>query len=156
MSSRMTERLIRGPCLAFVRTSSKPKTTGSGHATASFSNSALSLTASTTSKVLDGRTVQPNLCKLRLGSADLLSHYRNLGRQRLDTTRGHLASPKCQVIFRTSNSTPAGPVRGPVLHLTIIPFLRWDEKAGLRRDAIRSQWSTRSKRNRKETGYEKD
>jgi hypothetical protein len=35
-------------------------------------------------------------------------------------------------------------------------FIRWDEKAGLRRDAIRSQWSTRSKRNRKETGYEKD
>src|ERR1700680_3589817 len=33
---------------------------------------------------------------------------------------------------------------------------RWDEKAGLRRDAIRSQWSTRSKRNRKETGYERD
>jgi hypothetical protein len=24
--------------------------------------------------------------------------------------------------------------------LTKIPFLRWDEKAGLRRDAIRSQW----------------
>ena len=40
--------------------------------------------------------------------------------------------------------------------LTIRPFIRWDEKAGLRRDAIRSQWSTRSKRNRKETGYEKD
>src|SRR4029077_458853 len=37
-----------------------------------------------------------------------------------------------------------------------IPFLRWDEKAGLRRDAVRSQWSTRSKRKRKETGYEKD
>ena len=37
-----------------------------------------------------------------------------------------------------------------------IPFIRWDEKAGLRRDAIRSQWSTRSKRNRKETGYEED
>ena len=36
------------------------------------------------------------------------------------------------------------------------PFIRWDEKAGLRRDAIRSQWSTRSKRNRKETGYEED
>ena len=35
-------------------------------------------------------------------------------------------------------------------------FIRWDEKAGLRRDAIRSQWSTRSRRNRKETGYEKD
>ena len=38
----------------------------------------------------------------------------------------------------------------------IIRFLRWDEKAGLRRDAIRSQWSTRLKRNGKETGYEKD
>ena len=41
-------------------------------------------------------------------------------------------------------------------HIPIAPFIRWDEKAGLRRDAIRSQWSTRSKRNRKETGYEKD
>ena len=49
--------------------------------------------------------------------------------------------------------------RVQVLHRPIEnrhPFLRWDEKAGLRRDAIRSQWSTRSKRNRKETGYEKD
>ncbi len=36
------------------------------------------------------------------------------------------------------------------------PFIRWDEKVGLQRDAIRSQWSTRSKRNEKETGYEKD
>jgi hypothetical protein len=39
------------------------------------------------------------------------------------------------------------------------PFIelhRWDEKAGLQRDAIRSQWSTRLKRNEKETGYEKD
>src|SRR5450631_1026823 len=44
-----------------------------------------------------------------------------------------------------------------VLHraVELAPFIRWDEKAGLRRDAIRSQWSTRSKRNRKETGYEK-
>src|ERR1700681_427449 len=39
---------------------------------------------------------------------------------------------------------------------TFIELIRWDEKAGLRRDAIRSQWSTRSKRNRKETGYEED
>jgi hypothetical protein len=31
-------------------------------------------------------------------------------------------------------------------------FLRWDEKAGLRRDAIRSQGSARSRRNGKETG----
>jgi hypothetical protein len=37
-----------------------------------------------------------------------------------------------------------------------IRLIRWDEKAGLRRDAIRSQCSTRSKRNEKETGYEKD
>jgi hypothetical protein len=39
------------------------------------------------------------------------------------------------------------------------PFIelhRWDEKAGLRRDAIRSQRLTRSRRNAKETGYEKD
>jgi hypothetical protein len=50
------------------------------------------------------------------------------------------------------------PAIGEVFFLTF-PFIelhRWDEKAGLRRDAIRSQWSTRSKRNRKETGYEKD
>ncbi len=40
--------------------------------------------------------------------------------------------------------------------MTITGLRRWDEKAGLRRDAIRSQWSTRSKRNDKETGYEKD
>jgi hypothetical protein len=32
------------------------------------------------------------------------------------------------------------------------PYLRWDEKAGLRRDAIRSQGLTRSRRNAKETG----
>jgi hypothetical protein len=37
-----------------------------------------------------------------------------------------------------------------------IPFIRWDEKAGLRRDAIRSQRLTRSRRNGKETGYEED
>src|SRR6202521_1170624 len=45
-----------------------------------------------------------------------------------------------------------------VLHrpVELAPFIRWDEKAGLQRDAIRSQWSTRSKRKRKETGYEKD
>ena len=36
------------------------------------------------------------------------------------------------------------------------PFLKWDEKAGLRRDAIRSQRLTRSRRNGKETGYEED
>ena len=29
------------------------------------------------------------------------------------------------------------------------PFIRWDEKAGLRRDAIRSQRLTRSRRNGK-------
>jgi hypothetical protein len=40
--------------------------------------------------------------------------------------------------------------------LTIIPFHRWDEKAGLWRDAIRSQRLTRSRRNGKETGYEED
>ena len=35
-------------------------------------------------------------------------------------------------------------------------FIRWDEKAGLRRDAIRSQRLTRSRRNGKETGYDED
>jgi hypothetical protein len=34
----------------------------------------------------------------------------------------------------------------------LIYFIRWDEKAGLQRDAICSQRSTRSKRNGKETG----
>jgi hypothetical protein len=43
---------------------------------------------------------------------------------------------------------------GGLSHIRIRPFIRWDEKASLRRDAIRSQWSTRSKRNRKVTGYE--
>jgi hypothetical protein len=33
---------------------------------------------------------------------------------------------------------------------------RWDEKAGLQRDAIRSQCSTCSRHKEKETGYEKD
>jgi hypothetical protein len=37
-------------------------------------------------------------------------------------------------------------------HLPRIPFIRWDEKAGLQRDAICSPRSTRSKRNGKETG----
>jgi hypothetical protein len=41
-------------------------------------------------------------------------------------------------------------------HIPIIPFIRWDEKAGLRRDAIRSQCSTCSRHKEKETGYEKD
>ena len=36
-----------------------------------------------------------------------------------------------------------------------IPFIRWDEKAGLQRDAIRSQRLTRSRRNGKETGSRK-
>jgi hypothetical protein len=35
-------------------------------------------------------------------------------------------------------------------------LLRWDEKAGLLRDAIRSQCSTCSRHKEKETGYEKD
>src|SRR5580704_8481046 len=39
--------------------------------------------------------------------------------------------------------------------LTVIPFIRWDEKAGLRRDAIRSQWSTRSKRNERRPAMKK-
>jgi hypothetical protein len=41
-------------------------------------------------------------------------------------------------------------------HITISPFIRWDEKAGLQRDAIRSQCSTCSRHKEKETGYEKD
>ena len=41
-------------------------------------------------------------------------------------------------------------------HIPIIPFHRWDEKAGLQRDAIRSQCSTCSRHKEKETGYEKD
>src|ERR1039458_4071201 len=38
------------------------------------------------------------------------------------------------------------------IHSDNAPFIRWDEKAGLRRDAIRSQRLTRSRRNGKETG----
>jgi hypothetical protein len=41
-------------------------------------------------------------------------------------------------------------------HMTRSPFHRWDEKAGLQRDAIRSQCSTCSRHKEKETGYEKD
>jgi hypothetical protein len=40
--------------------------------------------------------------------------------------------------------------------MTIRGLLRWDEKAGLQRDAIRSQRLTRSRRNGKETGYVED
>jgi hypothetical protein len=43
---------------------------------------------------------------------------------------------------------------GPYIPIT--PFHRWDEKAGLQRDAIRSQRSTCSRHKEKETGYEKD
>src|ERR1700733_484093 len=56
----------------------------------------------------------------------------------------------------SSKSSCGGPSHYVALESEIEPVYRWDEKAGLRRDAIRSQWSTRSKRNRKETGYEKD
>src|SRR6516225_5073819 len=38
----------------------------------------------------------------------------------------------------------------------VSPFIRWDEKAGLPRDAIRSQCSTCSKHNEKETGNAED
>jgi hypothetical protein len=50
------------------------------------------------------------------------------------------------------------PAGGEVFFLTF-PFIelhRWDEKAGLQRDAIRSQCSTCSRHKEKETGYEKD
>jgi hypothetical protein len=50
------------------------------------------------------------------------------------------------------------PAEGEVFFLTF-PFIelhRWDEKAGLQRDAIRSQCSTCSRHKEKETGYEKD
>src|ERR1700722_17417485 len=40
----------------------------------------------------------------------------------------------------------------PDSQFPITPFHRWDEKAGLRRDAICSQRLTRSRRNGKETG----
>jgi hypothetical protein len=48
------------------------------------------------------------------------------------------------------------PATGEIFFLTF-PFIeltRWDEKAGLPRDAISSQCSTRSWRNEKETGDE--
>jgi hypothetical protein len=39
----------------------------------------------------------------------------------------------------------------------IVDVTRWDENAGLRRDAVSSQLSTRLKRKRyKETGHEED
>jgi hypothetical protein len=50
------------------------------------------------------------------------------------------------------------PATGEVFFLTF-PFIelhRWDEKAGLQRDAIRSQCSTCSRHKEKETGYAKD
>jgi len=40
--------------------------------------------------------------------------------------------------------------------LEIPTYQRWDEKAGLPRDAIRSQCSTCSKHNEKETGNARD
>jgi len=55
----------------------------------------------------------------------------------------------------STNHTPV-PVKYPsrnvafCLRLVTIPFIRWDEKAGLRRDAIRSQGLTRLRRNAKE------
>jgi hypothetical protein len=42
------------------------------------------------------------------------------------------------------------------LTLPFIELIRWDEKAGLQRDAIRSQCSTCSRHKEKETGCEKD
>src|ERR1700733_4414266 len=39
--------------------------------------------------------------------------------------------------------------------MAISRLTRWDEKAGLRRDAIRSQWSTRSKRNERRPAMKK-
>jgi hypothetical protein len=45
---------------------------------------------------------------------------------------------------------------GPVPIFPISGLTRWDEKAGLPRDAIRSQCSTCSRHNENETGYEKD
>jgi hypothetical protein len=47
------------------------------------------------------------------------------------------------------NSTTVFPRKS---HIPIIPFHRWDEKAGLQRDAIRSQCSTCSRHKEKETG----
>jgi hypothetical protein len=42
------------------------------------------------------------------------------------------------------------------IELKFPAFTRWDEKAGLPRDAIRSQGSTRSWRKERETGDEED
>jgi hypothetical protein len=46
------------------------------------------------------------------------------------------------------------PYRKLEIGVPYIPFIRWDEKAGLQRDAIRSQCSTCSRHKEKETGYE--
>jgi hypothetical protein len=67
-------------------------------------------------------------------------------------------------VFSTRSQIPIGRIVGPwpgisheaESHIAIRPFIRWDEKAGLRRDAIRSQCSTCSRHKEKETGYEKD
>ena len=66
-------------------------------------------------------------------------------------------------LAREASAAPAASFKSAYRHvgnpdsqLTIIPFIRWDEKAGLQRDAIRSQGSTCSRHKEKETGYEKD
>src|SRR5713226_6559648 len=53
-------------------------------------------------------------------------------------------------VDRAGRLTPGG------ASLSFSGITRWDEKAGLPRDAIRSQCSTCSRHNEKETGNEKD
>src|ERR1700680_171035 len=73
--------------------------------------------------------------------------------EQTEARRAHFAMAKRRGSDGSSPEvrTPLGPGNIPRT-----PFLRWDEKAGLRRDAIRSQCSTCSRHKEKETGYEKD
>ncbi len=58
------------------------------------------------------------------------------------------------------SSTPSECSVSQIIHVRTKTFpitvIRWDEKAGLPRDAIRSQCSTCSRHNEKETGDEED
>ena len=77
---------------------------------------------------------------LRTGLLSAVYHEENGMRTLKELARSYLALT--QDLTRVMNRLKA--------------LYRWDEKAGLRRDAIRSQRLTRSRRNGKETGYEKE
>ncbi len=78
--------------------------------------------------------------------------------QRLQQSRCLHCCSDCYRVERTSSRAGLTPAVDQRLFTArrIIPFIRWDEKAGLQRDAMRSQSSTCSRHKEKETGYEKD